>query len=476
MATMPIGLPRSVSSGVRSRRFLSAPVNEARYTGLASSTQSASVRAATIFAVSSSRRSGGRPSAKPSRKSARLSSEAETPARADAASTASWMAELSRPGGVTAPTTATSRGIASGRRAVAVAAQDPGAHERDQLAAILLRVLEGVEAADEEGADAEVVVVEEGLGHLLGGAHQRGGIARAAHRRRDGGPEPLVVPLALARELHQPLRAHRLRQGQGAVALLGLHGGEDAARLVPGGVLGGGNDGPQRDADARLAPHPRARRAHLDDALADGGQRLAPQHVDVAVLGPVGVRGFRGAAEVERDVRLLDGLDLRERLGHVIELALEVEGPLLGPGPAQQDEILVGAAVTRVVVEPVAVLGLVGVAAAGDDVERHAPPGELIQRGRLARGQGGGHEAGPVGDEIAQALGVGGGVAGDEKALGGGGGVADQHLVEARALVGAREVPHPGGIDLAADDVDGGAVGAFGGEIDAAWVRDFSRA
>ncbi len=26
MATMPIGLPRSVSSGVRSRRFLSAPV------------------------------------------------------------------------------------------------------------------------------------------------------------------------------------------------------------------------------------------------------------------------------------------------------------------------------------------------------------------------------------------------------------------------------------------------------------------
>src|SRR6188474_2468919 len=105
--------------------------------------------------------SGGLPSAKPRRKSARLSSEAETPARAAARSTAVWMAAFSRPGGVTAPITATSRGIASGRRAVAVAARHPGAHERDQLVAILLRVLEGIEAANEEGGDAEVVVVEQ---------------------------------------------------------------------------------------------------------------------------------------------------------------------------------------------------------------------------------------------------------------------------------------------------------------------------
>src|SRR6185436_19843351 len=336
MATMPTGLARSVSSGVRSRRFFSAPVKEARYTGLASSTQSASASAATILTVSSSSRSRGLPSAKPRRKSARLSSEADTPARAAARSTAIWMAAFSRPGGVTAPTTATSRGIASGRRAVAVAARHPGAHERDQLVAILLRVLEGIEAADEEGGDAEVVVVEQRFGHLLGRAHQRGGIARAAHRRRDGRPEALVVQLALARELHQPLRPHRLRQRERPVALLGPHGGQNAMRLVPGRVLGGGDDGPQRDADARLAPRARSRLPHLEDALADGGQRLAPQHVHVAVLGADGVRGLGGAAEVERDMRLLDGLDLREGIGHVIELALVVEGPLLGPGPAQQ--------------------------------------------------------------------------------------------------------------------------------------------
>src|SRR4030095_9887284 len=114
--------------------------------------QSASARAATILTVSSSSRSGGLPSAKPRRKSARLSSEAEAPARA-ARSTAVWMPAFTRPGGVTAPTTATSRGIASGRRAVAVAARHPGAHERDQLAAVLLRVLEGVEAAEEDGWD-----------------------------------------------------------------------------------------------------------------------------------------------------------------------------------------------------------------------------------------------------------------------------------------------------------------------------------
>ena len=41
MATMPTGLFRRASTGVRSSRFLSAPVYEPRYTGLAISTASA---------------------------------------------------------------------------------------------------------------------------------------------------------------------------------------------------------------------------------------------------------------------------------------------------------------------------------------------------------------------------------------------------------------------------------------------------
>ena len=40
-----------------------------------------------------------------------------------------------------------------------------------------------------------------------------------------------------------------------------------------------------------LAPTPRGRGVHLGDALADGGQRLAPEHVHVAVLGRPPVRG-----------------------------------------------------------------------------------------------------------------------------------------------------------------------------------------
>ena len=160
-------------------------------------------------------------------------------------------------------------------------------------------------------------------------------------------------------------------------------------------------------------------------------------------------------------MRLLHGLDLGVGLRHPIELAGVVERLLLRPHAAQHGEVLVGAPVACVVVEPVAVLGLVGVAPAGDDVEREAAVGELVERGGLPRGQRRRDEARAVRDQVGQALGVGGGVARHHEALGGGGGVAHQHLVEARRLVGAREVADPRAVDLAADHVHGGAVGSL---------------
>src|SRR5215212_1277012 len=56
-----------------------------------------------------------------------------------------------------------------------LSARDLLADDRDQVAAVIDRVLEGVEAADQEGRHADFVVVQEGLDHLLRGADQGGG-------------------------------------------------------------------------------------------------------------------------------------------------------------------------------------------------------------------------------------------------------------------------------------------------------------
>ena len=58
------------------------------------------------------------------------------------------------------------------------------AEGRDQVAAIRDGVLQRVEAADQEGAHAEVVIVEQRLGDLLGRADQGGGVARTPRSPR----------------------------------------------------------------------------------------------------------------------------------------------------------------------------------------------------------------------------------------------------------------------------------------------------
>ena len=76
---------------------------------------------------------------------------------------------------------------------------DASAEEGDEFLAVLAGVVEGVEAADEDLSDAEIVVGEEGLGDLLGCADEGRGVAvgadglggrRAGTRRRDRALEP----------------------------------------------------------------------------------------------------------------------------------------------------------------------------------------------------------------------------------------------------------------------------------------------
>jgi len=196
----------------------------------------------------------------------------------------------------------------------------------------------------------------------------------------------------------------------------------------------------------------------VGDAPLDGGKRLAPECVHVAVLG--GHRGGRArrAAEVERDGAGLERLDLRERLGEPVELARVIERLGRRPHAAQHVQIFVGAAIARVVVEPVAVTRLLGIAAARDDVQSDATVRHVVQRGRSACGQRGRHEAGPVRDEVAQPLGVRGSIPRHRKPLGRRRGVPDEHAVEAGLLVSLGEGAQPLRVDGAADHVHGRAV------------------
>jgi len=73
-----------------------------------------------------------------------------------------------------------------------------------------------------------------------------------------------------------------------------------------------------------------------------------------------------------------------------------VEGRLAGPCFLQKLDVLVGARISRRLVEEIAVLGLLVVRSAGDDVHSQAAVDELIQCRELPRRQRRGDEAGTV--------------------------------------------------------------------------------
>ena len=135
-------------------------------------------------------------------------------------------------------------------------------------------------------------------------------------------------------------------------------------------------------------------------------------------------------------MRLLERLDVGLGAAHLVEGAAEVEALRRGPGEFHHLDVLGGAAVALLLGREVAVAFLLGVARAGDDVQRDAALGQVIEGGDLAGGQRRRHEARAMGDQEAQPLGVMGGVLRHQEALGRRGRVADQRQVEARLVVG----------------------------------------
>src|SRR5216683_1169752 len=120
---------------------------------------------------------------------------------------------------------------------------------RDQLASKIDGVFERIEAADQERMDAELVVFEQGTRDLLGRADQARRVAHRARRLGDGHPQPLVMRLALRREVEQTPR--RLIKRLLVVAEAGRIAGlldrrQDAARAIPRRPFGGAEDRPER--------------------------------------------------------------------------------------------------------------------------------------------------------------------------------------------------------------------------------------
>lgn len=71
------------------------------------------------------------------------------------------------------------------------------AGEGDQPLAI-----ERIKPTNQEGGDAEVVIIEQCLSHLFGGPHQRGGVPLRPQQPRNPCPQTLVQPRALRRQFN----------------------------------------------------------------------------------------------------------------------------------------------------------------------------------------------------------------------------------------------------------------------------------
>jgi hypothetical protein len=84
---------------------------------------------------------------------------------------------------------------------------------------------------------------------------------------------------------------------------------------------------------------------------------------------------------------------------------------------------------------PVAVLSLVGVAAAGNDVHRQTAAAQLVERRQLAGGDRRRHKAGPMRQEETQPLGYRGRMRSNQKPVGRLREVADEYAVKAGLLM-----------------------------------------
>ena len=139
-------------------------------------------------------------------------------------------------------------------------------------------------------------------------------------------------------------------------------------------------------------------------------------------------------------------------------------------------QVLAGAAVALVVAEKIALAALIGLVAAGDDVQRQpAAAGQVVEADRLPRGQRRCDEARAVGQQDLESLGGAHGVVGHLPAVGPAAAVADQDAIEPAVLVRARKARGEVGVDrrtLQREDLGGLLGGDHADEFDGHWWWD----
>src|SRR5713101_2481693 len=136
--------------------------------------------------------------------------------------------------------------------------------------------------------------------------------------------------------------------------------------------------------------------AHL---LHKGGGRLewlAPQHVHVHDGGQSGNGGRGAAAAIDGNMRHLLAANVCIRPDDPVEFSLVIKRRRLYPGALEQGDILLGAAIARIVVCEIPVSCLLRVVAPSNHVYCGSSPAQVIKGSELPRRYGWCHKAGPV--------------------------------------------------------------------------------
>ena len=215
--------------------------------------------------------------------------------------------------------------------------------------------------------------------------------------------------IPLGGKAQQPPGALRLGTGwrprRNAAGGSCLHPRQDAFRPLPRLRLRVSQYRARRQTEPhcrRVAPGVRRPLSHFGDAPGDGGAGLSPQGEQIGAPAAHIQRRRRGAAEKQGQMGTLAAARLAVGILQAVKLPGVVKGFRFRPDAAQHRHILVRAAVAGTVFQPVPVLPLLPVVAAGDDVQGNAAVGELVQGSGLARRQGGRHKSGAMGNQIAQ--------------------------------------------------------------------------
>ena len=131
-----------------------------------------------------------------------------------------------------------------------------------------------------------------------------------------------------------------------------------------------------------------------------------------------------------------------------------VDRAVAGPELPHHLEIFAGAAIAVVLGQEVAFAGLIRVAGAGDDMQRHPPLRELVEGRDLPRRQRRRHRARPVRDQELDSFGVVGRIKRNRKTFGGGSVISNENRIVVPLFVEAGEVDHPLAGYLSLDQVN----------------------